>query len=277
MSRTNKRYVSYAFTLIELLVVIAIIAILAAILFPVFAQARDKARQASCLSNTKQWGLGAVMYLQDYDELVPLSGYEDAGGTWHLPQESRWWNAVAPYIKSGAVGGCPSDASADDIVAINPAGYPIQYSKFSYLINDNLGGATWDGTTAFYHPYSLAGINAPAENLLFIEGVRGFSAAEIAQDVGCFVTGTPGPYVTWADCILSTWVLSANDQMRVPFHALGSNVAFTDGHSKWFRTAGSGPGGKTSIIESTLPWEKYVRPEQTYMNDETNANARHWQ
>src|SRR5258707_10293439 len=65
-----------AFTLIELLLVIAIIAILAAILFPVFAQARDKARQASCLSNMKQIGMGAMMYSQDYDEIMPETGWQ---------------------------------------------------------------------------------------------------------------------------------------------------------------------------------------------------------
>ncbi|WP_395141887.1 type II secretion system protein [Armatimonas sp.] len=70
-----KRHVQKGFTLIELLVVIAIIAILAAILFPVFAQARDKARATACLSNTKQLSLGVMMYAQDYDETLPVIGY----------------------------------------------------------------------------------------------------------------------------------------------------------------------------------------------------------
>src|ERR1700753_3672408 len=78
------------FTLIELLVVIAIIAILAAILFPVFAQAREKARQISCLSNTKQIGLAVMMYVQDYDETYPFAW--GAGG--------GWYNTCDPYIKS---------------------------------------------------------------------------------------------------------------------------------------------------------------------------------
>ncbi|HLV80145.1 MAG TPA: prepilin-type N-terminal cleavage/methylation domain-containing protein, partial [Chthonomonadaceae bacterium] len=85
-----------AFTLIELLVVIAIIAILAAILFPVFAQAREKARQISCLSNTKQIGLSMMMYIQDYDETAaPLFGGED------------WWVPYYPYIKNYQVLLCP--------------------------------------------------------------------------------------------------------------------------------------------------------------------------
>jgi prepilin-type N-terminal cleavage/methylation domain-containing protein len=270
-----------AFTLIELLVVIAIIAILAAILFPVFAEAREKARQTSCLSNTKQWGLAAVMYVQDYDETMPISGYEDAGSTWHLDYYSRWWNAVYPYVKSTGVGVCISDSSLDNAVDINALAnvydpnFPIHFPRFSYLINDNLGGGTFDGTNAHYSPVTLAGIAAPSQNLLFVEGVRGFSAAEIAQDVGCFVTGAPSPYVVWANCIVSTWILDPSDQAKLPFHILGNNVAFTDGHSKWFHTAQSGPSGKVSIIESTLPWETYVDPAQTYLP--TDPAARHWQ
>ncbi len=86
------------FTLIELLVVIAIIAILAAILFPVFAQAREKARQISCVSNMKQIGLGIMQYQQDYDETFPMLHYNDGKGN-----EVRWFDAVGPYIKNGQI------------------------------------------------------------------------------------------------------------------------------------------------------------------------------
>jgi prepilin-type N-terminal cleavage/methylation domain-containing protein len=86
------------FTLIELLVVIAIIAILAAILFPVFAQAREKARQASCISNNKQIALGVMMYAQDYDETLPLGSYIFAGMT----SAVTWQDLVEPYVKVGA-------------------------------------------------------------------------------------------------------------------------------------------------------------------------------
>src|SRR4030095_235819 len=88
------------FTLIELLVVIAIIAILAAILFPVFAQARDKARGAACLSNTKQMATSILMYVQDYDEAFPPDSRSS--------QTTFWMDYVQPYVKNEKIWACPS-------------------------------------------------------------------------------------------------------------------------------------------------------------------------
>ncbi|MCS7299946.1 MAG: DUF1559 domain-containing protein [Fimbriimonadales bacterium] len=105
------------FTLIELLVVIAIIAILAAILFPVFAQAREKARQTGCLSNVKQIGLGVQMYAQDYDEYVPRNAFADPprvpeGQHFTNCSAPRWMDVMQPYIKNVDVHNCPSDPFA---------------------------------------------------------------------------------------------------------------------------------------------------------------------
>src|SRR5262245_40236882 len=103
------RSTRWGFTLIELLVVIAIIAILAAILFPVFAQAREKARQTACLSNAKQIANGMQMYVQDYDEQMPmLESGKPLGGSFTWPQ------MIQPYVKSWNVFRCPSDGGQND-------------------------------------------------------------------------------------------------------------------------------------------------------------------
>ncbi len=102
----KKTFALRAFTLIELLVVIAIIALLAAILFPVFARARENARKSSCANNLKQIGLGFAQYSQDYDERMTQAWYSPGGagypGTW------RWMDCIYPYVKSEQIFACPS-------------------------------------------------------------------------------------------------------------------------------------------------------------------------
>src|SRR5579883_375803 len=126
------------FTLIELLVVIAIIAILAAILFPVFAQAREKAHGASCESNEKQLTLAVLQYIQDYDETYPMA----VDTNWH----NAWPTIVQPYVKSYDVFHCPDDSYSGFAVnsgSVNPwFGVAISYAANGYLnptTNTNLG------------------------------------------------------------------------------------------------------------------------------------------
>ncbi len=94
----NRYRKNAAFTLIELLVVIAIISILAAILFPVFAKAREKARQTSCLSNHKQIGLGLLQYLQDSDETYPRAWFGAGNGASNATDRYKWHEAIAPHV-----------------------------------------------------------------------------------------------------------------------------------------------------------------------------------
>jgi prepilin-type N-terminal cleavage/methylation domain-containing protein/prepilin-type processing-associated H-X9-DG protein len=132
------------FTLIELLVVIAIIAILAAILFPVFAQAREKARAISCESNMKQLSLAALMYVQDSDEYFPASndGWNNGGGT---PQEqASWQERIAPYIKSVGVLGCADDVQGGITDPNNASGVQTSYAANAAVY------ALWDGTATQY-------------------------------------------------------------------------------------------------------------------------------
>ena len=132
------------FTLIELLVVIAIIAILAAILFPVFAKAREKARQSSCLSNVKQLMLGATMYAQDYDETM-IPGSRMSSGA----NEYRWYQAIEPYLKNSQILVCPSKPNST-------LGYGWNYQEFGY--RDGSHGTGWATT--------LGAIEYPAETIL---------------------------------------------------------------------------------------------------------------
>jgi len=124
------------FTLIELLVVIAIIAILAAILFPVFAQSLEKARQTTCLSNLKQIGTGATMYLQDWDETYPLNRvYALQGGAACGQKVLTWKTATLPYVKNIGVYRCPSNprnTQGDETKGAEALGYPTFPISYSY-------------------------------------------------------------------------------------------------------------------------------------------------
>ncbi len=149
-----------AFTLIELLVVIAIIAILAAILFPVFSRAREKARQASCLSNLKQYALATLMYVQDYDEVLPPA----VGG---LPDGSLFWTTVElvePYVKNRQIRFCPSDRAGSVDLSMFPglAKYSYVWNKaaFAYMVPGMPAGAIM----------SLAQIPLPSDTTAFFDG-----------------------------------------------------------------------------------------------------------
>ncbi len=117
------------FTLIELLVVIAIIAILAAILFPVFARARENARKATCQSNLKQIGAGLMMYIQDFDEKMP-QGYRYVGADWY-----SWAHCIYPYVKNDNLFACPSDRTLTFVNTVLNDG-----TTGGYGYNDNLYG-----------------------------------------------------------------------------------------------------------------------------------------
>ncbi|MBC7806961.1 MAG: DUF1559 domain-containing protein [Akkermansiaceae bacterium] len=159
---TSKR--NSAFTLIELLVVIAIIAILAAILFPVFAQAREKARQASCLSNQKQLGTALIMYVQDFDESFPISQYIDpiSGAPYD------WGNAIYPYIKNGT-----GTAYSPTVTLYNGEGGVFSCPSFphaqicQYGINLCISHPYY--ATNPSEPATLAGIDSPSNRVAILE------------------------------------------------------------------------------------------------------------
>jgi prepilin-type N-terminal cleavage/methylation domain-containing protein len=192
-----------AFTLIELLVVIAIIAILAAILFPVFAQARERARAVACLSNCRQIGLGLMMYVQDYDETYPVAFPDygapiNGGGTGVVPLESM----IEPYTKSVDIWKCPSGKNAStgwgagDFFDGRYAGAGAKTRSYNYVgqINTVQAGNTTDGNTGMSgwggNAASLGALDAPAETIPIVEN-NGGGAANGDGNTGDVNYGSP--------------------------------------------------------------------------------------
>jgi len=191
-----------AFTLIELLVVIAIIAILAAILFPVFAKAREKARQSSCSSNMKQQAVATLQYVQDYDEKFPLFDHRNP---------TIYWRAnIQPYIKNTQVTLCPSDGR----VNLDANG---MYQ--SYCANEELFG--WGGS-ATPTVRALADIQKPAELVMQMEQVN----RQMAQTRG---NRNAGLMIEFEEQI---GLAGASG----PRHNDGHNYNFSDGHVKWMKS-----------------------------------------
>ena len=159
-----------AFTLIELLVVIAIIAILAAILFPVFAQAKAAAKKVASLSNTKNIGLGVIMYCSDVDDVLPMLQYVETSASnpydWH-----GWPRMVHPYIKNGSTGTGTNTLSGKDGIFRAPPDW-TQQDNGSYAIHKDLardGSAPWNGWTTNVPTFSTTAINNISDKIYMIE------------------------------------------------------------------------------------------------------------
>jgi prepilin-type N-terminal cleavage/methylation domain-containing protein/prepilin-type processing-associated H-X9-DG protein len=218
------------FTLIELLVVIAIIAILAAILFPVFARAREKARQASCQSNIKQIALAVIMYKNDYDELMPyLIQGSQAGGmddwingapTLGPSGGYTWWLVLQPYIKNSQLMVCPSQRPPMS----RPTGCWLPMRWSTYSCNYQNQQRPWAGVPDSYIADSGGtiilsdGCGRPHNCFRFAS--CGCGAAPVAYDPN-YTINAPTSLSGWG------WVWRHNE---------GVNHAFHDGHVKWMKT-----------------------------------------
>ncbi len=255
--RPGNKGAARAFTLIELLVVIAIIAILASILFPVFAQAREKARSISCLSNTKQIGLAIMQYTQDYDETAPAGTYQPGLG---------WAGQSYAYMKNAQVYKCPDDPTQN--VALSGVSYAKYASSYVY----NLDIALSPSLAALVSPASTvlatevvgdkaeipvsneySGSGLPPSTYTMSASSDGLTVIYYRPD-GAMVLGGPqldtgvlGSYNSHNPPALpySIWFLRADASGR---HTGGANYIAGDGHSKWLRpTAVScGPSAASS-------------------------------
>ncbi|BDI31166.1 hypothetical protein CCAX7_32170 [Capsulimonas corticalis] len=256
----SRRTQKSGFTLIELLVVIAIIAILAAILFPVFAKAREKARQIACLSNLKQLSLGIMQYTQDNDELLCPSFYGYAQG---------WGGYIYPYVKSTGVYTCPDDSTAAVTTANGKVG------AVSYAMNTDLANF---GNAVYMPGHSLAELTSPSNTVLFLE-VAGDTAdvTKLDEDTNFGTSKPPAHYMSASTNGLDTAPNAINglyggdgtDGLHNPVfatghplgtipgeggqprHTDGANYAATDGHVKYLRPTQVSSGD--NAVNSTDP------------------------
>jgi len=207
---------SSAFTLIELLVVIAIIAILAAILFPVFAKVREKARQTSCLSNEKQMGLAFMQYIQDNEEKFPAA--------WDSNRQpaTNWGQMIFPYVKSLQVFVCPSNSVAATYSTMSFTDGNGPKIPASYTMNANLGFQNGPGQPN-YGPYkSMAVINAPASKILVTESHFNDAHSNWPDWWTC----------SNASCTAANATSSQMYNALFAGHTGRTNVIYCDGHAK---------------------------------------------
>jgi prepilin-type N-terminal cleavage/methylation domain-containing protein/prepilin-type processing-associated H-X9-DG protein len=207
-----------AFTLIELLVVIAIISILAAILFPVFARARENARRASCMSNLKQIGLGVLMYTQDYDENYPI--------TFTSTPSAVWYTMLFPYVKSTQLFRCPSDSNTTTAKNSSVAGQGSFVVSYAYNYKYGVSGT----------PTSLSAIASPSTAVIMSDGGAQVDADGRVSASSSLTTKAAGARFLADSGHYSTQVKAApgsSDYVGPAIRHLDTvNVLFADGHAK---------------------------------------------
>jgi len=233
------RFNRKGFTLIELLVVIAIIAILAAILFPVFAQAREKARQTACMSNMKQMGTAMMMYTQDYDEIMaPWNLGLLPGGVGCCPNNQYWDALIQPYVKSGNPGGASGSTADQGGVWRCPSTITTSTQR-SYGYSQVLMRGGWETNSngTFYRAPAIPEIEAPASTAFVSDGGTGGRLAppwwyQTYTLRGGTAGAAPGPATV------------ANTAWEWPDrHNYGANYVFCDGHAKWLKDETAFPPG----------------------------------
>ena len=242
---------AFGFTLIELLVVIAIIAILAAILFPVFATAREKARASTCTSNLKQLGVGMLQYVQDYDDMYPSGSGTWMNGTTLVSNYQGWAGQIYPYVKAIGVYTCPDDTLVSTINWQAQISYAMNYQ----IMVGKAGG--------FMQGLQASQLQAPANTVALFEAEGGLAnECSVAGPITCDNTSPSGDGWPTVDVAnngdynngsSTTAVVYATGVMGTPFtstayyiaprHTGGANWLAADGHVKWLRGEKVSNGG----------------------------------
>jgi len=237
------------FTLIELLVVIAIIAILAAILFPVFAQAREKARQTGCLSNFNQIGKATIMYKGDYDEtMFPfMYGPGDGGFSYNWQIDFTWPQMQAPYVKNWMVYRCPSDAKAREDVLLADMGAnnasPTRFKEYCYGLTSDAGmnymylAPMMDPVTAQSKGVKDSEVAKPSDCYMFIDSTWTFAGCDMPDGGGNWFVEAPSYWYSGAPWWFGGWAIDDCTNWlhyggTFPRHTNSVNVDYFDGHCK---------------------------------------------
>jgi prepilin-type N-terminal cleavage/methylation domain-containing protein/prepilin-type processing-associated H-X9-DG protein len=207
------------FTLIELLVVIAIIAILAAILFPVFAQAREKARQSACLSNCKQMGLGVMLYTEDYDQTLPMGGFTGK-------KPDRWYEFIAPYTKNKGIYVCPS----------RPDYKQLDYGVGGYGININI--CQWTFGRRLVEVADIAGTFIICDGAQCSKAVTKnldpYSWQALETSPSDWQVTPPGAWDNNGYVPYNSYDQWGNEGRRpIARHNKGLSIIYCDGHARW--------------------------------------------
>jgi len=255
---SNHRETRSGFTLIELLVVIAIIAILAAILFPVFAQARAKARQTQCLSNCKQIGLAMMQYIQDYDEVFPVNNFSYGRGT--SVYLSSWMIHLDPYMKNLDVYQCPESRVPNSRTTIVTGGRTFRLPDRSLGANEWIVGRvgfTAHNNGAELNPVSQASLSRVADVPLVADSVYLLfnDPRRIAQ---AGFAGSP-----WFNYPTSQTEVLSDRHAR---HNGGSTIVWSDGHASWKHKRAT---GNILAPRQTLPnwWTWFGLPVDPISDD----------
>jgi prepilin-type N-terminal cleavage/methylation domain-containing protein/prepilin-type processing-associated H-X9-DG protein len=261
-TQNNPSHRTGGFTLIELLVVIAIIAILAAILFPVFAQAREKARQAACLSNSKQIGTAMLMYAQDYDEQFP-SGRFDPSNPNAADYGKGWAGQIYAYMKNAQILKCPNDSTAaisgngitlspvsyiyNYNVALSPAIASLQSPVNTVVLSEGIGALANVTATDELPSYTTPLYSASGNGLNVLTSIDGTSMPAVAGSAR-YDTGAMGGYHLDAYPQVPYPALFKNEKGR---HSDGGIFFMADGHAKFFRAQAVSPGSNASDSSAT--------------------------